>query len=50
MLGCITVSCYYLSALSLIQVGAWHQVPVPRGLRGLCADQPAKHFLPAGAQ
>lgn len=32
----------------LQQGGAWHQVPVPRGLRGLCADQPAKHFLPAG--
>ena len=33
-----------------IQAGSWHQVPVPRGLRGLCNDQPAKDFIPAGAE
>jgi len=32
----------------LQQAGSWHQVPVPRGLRGLCKNQPAKDFIPAG--
>ena len=34
----------------LAQAGSWHQVPVPRGLRGLCKNQPAKDFIPAGAE
>lgn len=31
------------------QGGSWHQLPVPRGLRRSCMEQPTESFAPAGA-